>query len=534
MQLKRVLTVATLLAFCGMSGVSVADSEFEKYMQQEMQAFGKFREERDQQFTEYLKKQWKEFEEFQGLQQDTTPKPAALPVVEDPASHDARFTAKYKKNPPPPVKTGKVQAEVTPAPVPQQKPAPGFSPAPVVTAPKPAPVTAPVPVVVAPAPVMTTAVQPEQKPAPVVEKKTPKTVEFGYLGHTFSAPFDPALAPRLTAVSNDGISKYWEKMATAEFTPTVQFFAETKARLKLNDWGFYRMVAEFSRAAAPAPAEAELLTWFFLAKGGLNVKAGFNDTGIYLLAPANTTIYSVPYFTFGKVRFYNISVAGTSKPAPGALYTYEGSYPQASRAFDLKLTQTPLVKAEVGERVLTFSYGDGKYSVKAKYDKQLVAFYATYPQTELNIRFGAEPSSFAAESLAEGLKPVIAGRTQDEAVNMILRFTQTAFEYKTDDDQFGKERPLFLDETLYYPYSDCEDRSIFFSYLVKRLTGLDVVGLDYPGHVATAVKFTDKVSGDAWILSGSRFVVADPTYINASIGMTMPVVKKDIPKPILF
>ena len=82
----------------------------------------------------------------------------------------------------------------------------------------------------------------------------------------------------------------------------------------------------------------------------------------------------------------------------------------------------------------------------------------------------------------------IKGKSQKDAANILIDFVQTAFEYQTDDVQFGYERPLFADETFFYPYSDCEDRSILFAHLVKDLLGLDVVLLYYPGHLATAVK----------------------------------------------
>ena len=88
---------------------------------------------------------------------------------------------------------------------------------------------------------------------------------------------------------------------------------------------------------------------------------------------------------------------------------------------------------------------------------------------------------------------------------------------------------MFPEETLYYPYSDCEDRSILFAWLVHNLLGMDVVGLDYPGHVATAVRFKGKVAGDAVMYNGKRYMVTDPTYINASAGMTMPNFKKNKP-----
>ena len=102
-----------------------------------------------------------------------------------------------------------------------------------------------------------------------------------------------------------------------------------------------------------------------------------------------------------------------------------------------------------------------------------------------------------------------------EAVGILLDFVQTAFEYQTDEQQFGKERPLFGDEILFYPYCDCEDRSILFSVLVRELVGLDVVLLNYPEHLATTVRFDDDVKGDYIMIDGKRYVVCDPTYIGA-------------------
>ena len=57
--------------------------------------------------------------------------------------------------------------------------------------------------------------------------------------------------------------------------------------------------------------------------------------------------------------------------------------------------------------------------------------------------------------------------------------------------------------------------------MVKTLTGLDVVGLDWPGHIATTVAFNDNIPGDYMIINGSRYTICDPTYINADIGMMM-------------
>ncbi|MBN1542857.1 hypothetical protein JW992_11980, partial [candidate division KSB1 bacterium] len=116
--------------------------------------------------------------------------------------------------------------------------------------------------------------------------------------------------------------------------------------------------------------------------------------------------------------------------------------------------------------------------------------------------------------------------------NLLLRLVQTGFDYQTDDQQFGREKFFFPEEILHYPYSDCEDRSVFFSWLVHNLLSLDVIGLDYPGHVATAVRFDDPPPGDTVVHRGAKYTICDPTYINAEAGASMPQLKNVNPRAV--
>jgi len=110
----------------------------------------------------------------------------------------------------------------------------------------------------------------------------------------------------------------------------------------------------------------------------------------------------------------------------------------------------------------------------------------------------------------------------------VLHFVQKSFQYERDNQQFGREKVMFAQETLYYRKSDCEDRAILYSYLVKELFGVGVIGVKYKDHMATALYIP--MSGDT-VKDGSRkFVIADPTYINASIGQSMPKYRSQIPQ----
>ena len=99
---------------------------------------------------------------------------------------------------------------------------------------------------------------------------------------------------------------------------------------------------------------------------------------------------------------------------------------------------------------------------------------------------------------------------------------------------WGGDRVFFADETLYYPYCDCEDRSILYSRLVRDLLGLDVVLVFYPGHLATAVDLGDDSGGSTMVVDGRKFTVCDPTYIGAPVGRQMPGMDSGAARAILL
>ena len=56
----------------------------------------------------------------------------------------------------------------------------------------------------------------------------------------------------------------------------------------------------------------------------------------------------------------------------------------------------------------------------------------------------------------------------------------------------------------------------------------------YPGHLATAVCFTEQVTGDYVALNNRKYIICDPTYIGAPVGLTMPGMDNQKAKVILL
>jgi hypothetical protein len=215
----------------------------------------------------------------------------------------------------------------------------------------------------------------------------------------------------------------------------------------------------------------------------------------------------------------------------GSLFTYDGDYPGVSKRMNLAVTRPVALAAAPTERTFTFFEGTTRYTITVPVNRNAIAYYEFYPQTDFPVYPTAKGSEATLEALKSQLRAVISGKTPTDAARILLRFVQTAFAYKTDQDQFGREKWMMPEETLYYPYSDCDDRAILYAYLVRELLGLEVVGLLYPSHLTTAILLPG-VPGDTFLHNGKRYLAADPTYIGADLGMTMPQLRGERPQVI--
>lgn len=241
------------------------------------------------------------------------------------------------------------------------------------------------------------------------------------------------------------------------------------------------------------------------------------DGRLYLLLPTETIIYAACSTQIDGRRYYFLD----NDFAGGGFHVCEFAFP-GEQNFSLYIKEQPLfpVNETLCRMLKAAKYPETETLLCP--NRNLIDFYDTYPQCRWDVHALASLSDHAKGKLYPVLKTTIAGKTDAEAANILINFVQTAFEYKTDQEQFGRERSLFPDETLYYDYSDCEDRAILFSALVRELLGLDAVLLYYPNHLATAVHFDEDVLGDYIELDDRKYIVCDPTYVGADIGRTMP------------
>lgn len=296
------------------------------------------------------------------------------------------------------------------------------------------------------------------------------------------------------------------------------------------------MVAE----AALSNVNDRVLFCFYMLRneGGYKVKlARGRDSGklTLLLALDNKKeVYSYIYFTFKEnnrsVKYYSVYGGGNAKES---IYSYDFCE-QESALRQMRLDFDRTLHIGNCNKYRTLKIKKLGSEIRVPYSTAHLSFLNDVPMTVFPIYFSSPLSIEAQRALGAKFGALKQKYSQTEIVAILLNFVQTAFAYKTDEDQFGYEKYFYPEEVLGYSYSDCEDRSALFSWLVKTYAGADVIGLQYEGHVATAVCLGDGVSlkGDVFPFAGKKYYVCDPTYINASIGMTMPQFKGKMPKVI--
>ena len=362
------------------------------------------------------------------------------------------------------------------------------------------------------------------KKSPIVEKKDLDMKFFGQeIGFNLDEKFkDAKYYPRNQA----GISNFFNTLATSEYENTLSDIKSIQQELALNDWGVYLLVNALSNALYYDKDEAKLFSWFLFNKLGYAVKVGLSGKHVVLMHYSKKTIYSTPSYTFDKKKFYVVSYY--AKGSAGKLYTYKQNYPDATKDLDLSLATLPNFKENREKKELSFREFGKEYKASFKYDKNLIDFMATYPQADYETYFNAPMSQETYIDIADDLKKYVDGKKATEGINFVLNFVQKAFKYEVDQQQFGREKVMFAEETLYYDKSDCEDRAILFSYLVKELFGITVIGVKYKDHMATALYIP--IKGDRVKAGRKEYVIADPTYINANIGQSMPQYKNRIPE----
>lgn len=359
--------------------------------------------------------------------------------------------------------------------------------------------------------------KPQPKPQPTLPKPSEPQgtwLNFSFYNTPCKVRFDNSLRFKLNNIDEKSVAAVWQQLSGKASEALVADCFRLIDEMNLCDWAAISMFKAIGDACfGKNTNEATLMQMYLLTQTGFKARIGRTEHNLVVLIPFDGPVYGMSFYNRNGEEFYNV----TGKKSESGCYIYQEAFPQERIA---SLRPTLLILAENWVSSRTFSAK--KYpemSVQMKLNRNLLDFMNDYPQCDHENYVYAGLSERTKQAIYPTLRKAIEGKSIDEAADMLLNFMHTAFEYQSDEQQFGYERPFFPDESFWFPYNDCEDRSILYIILVRDLLNTEAVLLAYPGHMATAVALSENAKGAYFEMDGKRFLFCDPTYIGASIGM---------------
>lgn len=460
---------------------------YRDFRRQRQQAYDDFRARRNAEYASYMERRWTAYRTMAGIEEPAQPKPVPVPV------DDAI------RNAPP------VEHEIEVA---------------TVETPVVAPIPAPVPNSL-----------PRSAPAPVPKPNRPtesdrRKFAFSFYGTPCRLGFTDEMRFPLGGLSEQHVAKAWNTLSDGRCESLVTELQQLRDEMRLGDWGFLKLVVTACEAfyGSSATDEAVVLELYLLTQSDLKVRVAYSEANLLLLFCPEETLYALTFFEIGGEKFY---VADKNR-VKGGYRVFDQAYP-GERSLSMRMADLPKLsdRSSAPHTIVSQRYPEATATVSI--NRNLLDFMTDYPSCRWDMYAAAGVSESLKAQLYPSLERAMAGRDEKGSVDLLLDFIQTGLAYKTDPEQFGQGRSLFADESCFYPYCDCEDRAILLAALVHDLLGLEVVLLNYPEHVSTAVCFRETVEGDYLNYRGKRYVCCDPSYVGACAGRSMPDYKNVSP-----
>ena len=312
------------------------------------------------------------------------------------------------------------------------------------------------------------------------------------------------------------VSKYWKELERNNWKQVVPILMQYKQLYNYSDYMYYLLVEKYAKALETDVNKRCVIKLYLMVHSGYDARIALKNETLVLLLPFVNQLYACTYIEQYGVKFYLFSES--EYPSGGTISSYE--VPNNNE--ELKLLSARMIdnpRLAINDKA--YNITDGVLSISGTVNENLMRVLSDLPQMS-NILY-AYPTldGNCREQIIISLKKQLEGKSKVDALQALMHFMHFAFKYSTDQNQFGKEKPFFFEELLYYPKCDCEDRSVFFAYLIQHVLDLECHLLDFPGHIAVAVDI-DGISGTYYIHEGKRYYIADPTYIGSSVGECMP------------
>lgn len=284
-------------------------------------------------------------------------------------------------------------------------------------------------------------------------------------------------------------------------------------QLQLDDIGYLFMV---QKAAHELNKEKDanveqLFTYAILNLKGFDVLLGVGDKGITLYGNTGFDIKNIIFVNVNNKKYYDLSFNQLREVGEERSVALPAN--QFARSIKINKLLPPALPKRMAHKTLPFEYQGNVYFFTTTFNQSLVAYYKDLPDIELSqiyLNYGL--SERGENTLVHQLKEATSYLSKEKTVDFLLAFVQS-LNYAKDIDVIGHEKFSFPEESLANDFTDCEDRSMLFAYLVREVANLQSIGLMYTNasHMNVAVESWKKASKSDIKVFEMDFVVCEPS-----------------------
>ena len=320
-----------------------------------------------------------------------------------------------------------------------------------------------------------------------------------------------------------GLRTMLNQLSSKPFAVVVNDIARLADRLHLSDWSTLQLVRSVTQSvygSASCP-EAVASQAFMMRSLGFRIGLGAGDDGkMYLLPSFDARVRGMREYYDDGIPFNLMS--GQVNSMKELLFFNQSDLAPVSLRLNVEERFYPHYSD-------TVKYSSSAISVSVPVNSTLKEYYRNYPSYYAGdnqlLEFYNRANLLMARDIKENVYPslisAVNGKTYVEALDILLDFVQTAFDYQMDGDTWKDDRYFFPGEIWYYGTSDCDDKAILFSRLVRDILGLKVALVYWPGHLSCAVHLDDMEKGYNFDVSGVKYMSCDPTSPGARAGDVM-------------
>ncbi|WP_374949946.1 hypothetical protein [Mucilaginibacter sp.] len=352
---------------------------------------------------------------------------------------------------------------------------------------------------------------------PAWSQEQGKRVCFEFYDKVFNLEFDQSIiinAPE--DLSGESVKVFYENIDQGTYQPVIDSLTAYKQKHQLNDWLYYQLVRKVAEQVSPKAQNYNRYTlykWFFMAKSGYDARLALANKQLIFYILNDEDVSDLPYFIIDKKQYTTLNYHDLGQmdlhqnpPVPIGI-----TVPGANRPFSYKVTRMPDFNAgDYVTKELNFKYRNKNYNFSVKLNPDIEKLFTNYPIVDFETYFNIPLSKETYSSVIPFLSKSVKGMSQQQGVDYLMRFTRYAFLYENDEQNYGKEKRLSPEETLFADYSDCDDRAALFFYLVKEIYDLPMIAVLYATHINIAVQFNKPV-GTQIIYKGRSYSTCEPT-----------------------